>query len=145
MPTPEAAIKLCWIRNRNSLWMNNPEESSRSRCSATDPARVFSIGITAAATALDRTFPNTSADDTQGTTVARRSIRCAASWLKEPSSPWIATLIAEQCSRPAATLPASATRDGLPKAAGTPLALLPIERPLANFYNLPAQSRTQLV
>src|SRR5581483_12236399 len=74
--------------------MNNPEESSRSKCSATDPANEFSMGITAAATAPDFAFANTSAEDTHGTTVARGSIRRAASWLKEPSSPWMATLIA---------------------------------------------------
>src|SRR5271165_5141461 len=73
--------------------MNTFRVSSRSKCSATDPASEFSIGITAACTEPCSTRSNTSADLAHGTTAARGSILPAASWLKEPSSPWMATFM----------------------------------------------------
>src|SRR5581483_3152885 len=65
--------------------------SSRSKCSATDPARVFSSGITAQVPRATRS--NTSAERAHGTIEQPGSIRNAAWWLNDPSSPWIATFI----------------------------------------------------
>ena len=73
--------------------MNNSRASSRSKCSATEPASEFSIGITAAPTAPCSTRSKTSAERAHGTTDARGNILPAASWLKEPSSPWMATFM----------------------------------------------------
>src|SRR5712691_1843589 len=73
--------------------MKTSRVSIRSACSATVPASVFSIGITAAPTDPPARRSNTSADRAHGTTVHRGSIRSAASWLNDPSSPWIATFI----------------------------------------------------
>src|SRR5580698_376860 len=52
------------------------------------------MGITAAATDPRWRRSNTSAERAHGTTVHRGSMRSAASWLKEPSSPWMATWMA---------------------------------------------------
>src|SRR5205823_1089725 len=81
------------MRSRYSAWIKTLRETSRSACSATVPAKVFSIGMTAPSTEPRSTRSNTSADRAHGTTVHRGSIRSAASWLKEPNSPWIATFI----------------------------------------------------
>ena len=78
------------MRRWNSPWTNNSRASSRSKCSATEPASEFSIGITAALAEACSTRSKTSAERAHGTTVARGSILPAASWLKEPSSPWMA-------------------------------------------------------
>src|SRR5713226_7838326 len=51
------------------------------------------MGMTAAATDPRCRRWNTSAERAQGTTVQRGSMRSAASWLKEPSSPWMASFI----------------------------------------------------
>src|SRR5438270_10204744 len=81
------------MRSRYSAWIKTLRETSRSACSATVPAKVFSMGMTAPSTEPRSTRSNTSADRAHGTTVHRGSIRSAASWLKEPNSPWIATFI----------------------------------------------------
>src|SRR5436305_5716429 len=81
------------MRSRYSAWIKMLRETSRSACSATVPAKVFSMGMTAPSTEPRSTRSNTSADRAHGTTVHRGSIRSAASWLKEPNSPWIATFI----------------------------------------------------
>ena len=54
--------------------MNTSRVSSKSKCSATDPASEFSIGMTAACTEPFSTRSNTSADRAHGTTVAPGSI-----------------------------------------------------------------------
>src|SRR5487761_1632629 len=59
----------------------------------TDPARLFSTGITAASTSEQSSSRKTSLAVLQGATVACGTSVKAASWLKEPSSPWIATRI----------------------------------------------------
>src|SRR5256885_11691397 len=81
------------MRSRYSAWIKALREPSRSACSATVPAKVFSMGMTAPSTEPRSTRSNTSADRAHGTTVHRGSIRSAASWLEEPNSPWIATFI----------------------------------------------------
>src|SRR5690348_4774402 len=81
------------MRSRYSAWIKTLRETSRSACSATVPAKVFSMGMTAPSTEPRSTRSKTSADRAHGTTVHRGSIRSAASWLKEPNSPWIATFI----------------------------------------------------
>jgi len=58
-----------------------------------DSASVFSIGMTAAAALPRSTLSNTSSERAQGITVHCGSMRRAASWLKEPSSPWMATFM----------------------------------------------------
>jgi hypothetical protein len=65
----------------------------RSACSATVPAREFSIGMTAAWAEPFSTRSNTSAERAQGMTWQRGSICSAASWLKDPRSPWMAALV----------------------------------------------------
>src|SRR5271157_230327 len=73
--------------------MNTFRVSSKSKCSATDPASEFSMGMTAACTEPFSTRSNTSADRAHGYTAARGCIFPAASWLNEPSSPWMATFM----------------------------------------------------
>src|SRR5882762_8008038 len=77
--TPGAGIRLCTIRRGNSLWINTSRLSRRSKCSATDPASEFSIGITAPPTDPRPTRSKTSADRAQGTIMQRGTMRQAAS------------------------------------------------------------------
>src|ERR1700730_14289580 len=81
------------MRNRNSFSMKTLRASSRSKCSVTEPASEFSIGMTAAATAPRCTRSKTSTERAQATISQPGTIRRAASWLNEPASPWIAILI----------------------------------------------------
>ena len=53
------------------------------------------MGITAASTEPRSTRSNTSAERAQGTMVQPGTMRPAASWLKEPDSPWMATFMQE--------------------------------------------------
>src|SRR5271154_1277639 len=53
------------------------------------------MGMTEAAAEPLPTRSNTSAERAQGTTAQPGSICSAASWLKDPSSPWMATFMAE--------------------------------------------------
>src|ERR1700730_11773670 len=78
--------------------MNTSCVRRMSACSATVPANEFSMGITAAATDSRCKQSNTSAERVQGTTVQRGNICSAASWLKDPRSPWMATFITWQGS-----------------------------------------------
>src|SRR5882672_758759 len=76
--------------------MNTSRASSRSACSVTVPARVFSMGMTATVTSPACRWSNTSAERAQGNSVQPGTMRREASWLKEPGSPWMATLIRER-------------------------------------------------
>ena len=67
--------------------------SNRSKCSVTDPASEFSMGITAAATEPRSTRSKTSTERAHGTMSQPGTMRRAASWLNEPTSPWIAIFI----------------------------------------------------
>ncbi len=64
--------------------------SSKSKCSRTDPARLFSMGIAAASTTPSSKARNTSAESAHGTISAPATSFSAASWLNAPGSPWIA-------------------------------------------------------
>src|ERR1700722_1360788 len=79
--------------------MKTSRSTRRSACSATVPASVFSMGMTAAAAVPRATRSNTSAERAHGITVQPGSIFSAASWLKEPRSPWIATFIVRNLSQ----------------------------------------------
>src|SRR4029077_6032844 len=74
--------------NSRTMWTSRPR--SKSKCSATEPASEFSIGTTAPSTVPRLTRSKTSSERAHGTTFALGNIASAASWLKEPSSPWIA-------------------------------------------------------
>src|SRR5271154_4980693 len=81
------------MRKRNSRTICTSRPSSKSKCSATDPASEFSIGITAPSTVPRLTRSKTSSERAHGTTVDRGGMVSAASGLNEPSSPWIAIFI----------------------------------------------------
>ena len=53
------------------------------------------MGMTAASTEPRSRRSNTSAERVQGTIVQPGTMRTAASWLKEPISPWMATFMQE--------------------------------------------------
>src|ERR1700691_3535953 len=96
------------MRSRDSRSTLASHRKSKSKCSATDPANEFSMGITAEASPFS-TSRKTSAETAQGRMVASGSMMDAASWLNEPSSPWIAKRMS---SSPAKFLKAAATPFG---------------------------------
>ena len=64
---PAMAIRLCRMRSSVSRTTFTSCFSSRSKCSSTEPARLFSMGIAAASAAPESSAANTSAESAQGT------------------------------------------------------------------------------
>src|ERR1700676_2811204 len=98
MVVPDMPIRLWRMRSSVSRSTFTSCASSRSKCSETEPARLFSMGITAASTSWFARAENTSADSEKGAITASSTSFIAASWLNDPGSPWMAIFIAAPVS-----------------------------------------------
>jgi hypothetical protein len=84
---PEMAIRLWRMRSSVSRSTTTSWVSSRSKCSETEPASEFSMGMAAASTDPLATAAKASAESEKGTMTASATSFMAASWLNEPGSP----------------------------------------------------------